>query len=855
MERAAEVVLGVATSVLGELDLEALLYRVLEGARELTGSRYAAIGVLGAADSHFTGTTELAEFITVGLDAEARMAIGALPRGHGLLGELIRDPKPLRLADVGAHPRSYGFPDAHPPMCSFLGVPVLVGGAAFGNLYLTEKAEGELFSEADERAAVMLAELAGVAIDNARRYTGISERREELERTVAALQVTTQIARAIGGQTDLDTILALVAKRGRALVDARILLIELQQGSELIVANGAGELPEGLLGRRVALDGTVADHALRTQRTQRLTDELNRARFEEHGLGASGVHAEDGLVVPLVFRDRTYGVLLAVDRIRDGPRFSREDGHLLEAFAASAATAVATASAVASDLARLASVVESSSDAIVTVGVDGLITSWNRGAEQLYGYSAAEMLGTDGRQLLTPEDEPERAVLGPVLSGETPVRHMETVRVHKDGSRVEVSLGISAIRDGSQRIVGVASIARDVSELKQVEQRLAQTQRLESLGQLAGGVAHDMNNLLGIIINFADFALEKLDGQAGGEEVGEIRSAADRAAALVRQLLLFARQEAASEQDLDLNAIVIELERMLARTIGEHIELHTVLSASPWSVRADRAQLEQIVMNLAVNARDAMSEGGTLTISTANVSCTEAELAGRSGSMPPGDYLCLAISDTGAGMTPEVMTKAYEPFFTTKPAGSGTGLGLATVYGIVTKAGGQLQIDSAEGQGTTVRVYWPAVTGAEQDVAEISPSVTAVAGQGETILVVEDEGALRAIAARILQAAGYRVLLACRPAEAVELLAAHRAEVDLLITDLVMPEMSGVKLGELLRAELPEMPVLYVSGYVARPEVLPADGVFVGKPFTGAELLAGVAAALESAHRLHRRAG
>jgi len=789
MERAVEVVLGVATSVLGELDLDALLDRVLEAARELTGARYAAIGVLGSADSHFTGTTELARFITVGIDADTRAAIGALPRGHGMLGELIREPRPLRLADMGAHPRSYGFPDGHPPMRSFLGVPLMVDGAPFGNLYMTEKAGEEHFSEVDEQAAVMLAELAGVAIANARRYTRVRERREELERTVSALQATTEISRAIGGETDLDSILALVAKRGRALVDARLLLVELRDGPGLVVATGAGELPEGLIGQRVALEGTVADQAMRTKRTQGLTDELNRARFEEHGLGASGVHAEDGLVVPLTFRDRTYGVLFAVDRLHDGPRFSREDAYLLEAFAISAATAVATASAVASDLSGLASVVESSKDAILTVDVAGMITSWNKGAELLYGYRAEEMLGTDGGPLLPQEPEPE--VLASALSGEESVQRVETVRVRKDGAEVEVSLSSAAIRDSKQRIVGVASSARDVSELKRVNEMLAQTQRLESLGQLAGGVAHDMNNLLAIIINFADFALEKIERQPGAEEVGEIRAAADRAAALVGRLLLFARQDAAGEQELDVNVIVGNLERMLSRTIGEHIALRTELTEQPCPIHADRVQIEQVVMNLALNARDAMSEGGSLTISTANVSLDAGDLPAHAGVDQPRDALCLTVSDTGAGMSRAVLDRVFEPFFTTKPTGSGTGLGLATVYGIVTEANGHVQIDSVEGRGTTVHVFWPAyVRSARPAQASIAAGPSVV--EGETILVTEDEEALRAITARILRAAGYEVLTAGLPSEAIELCARHGAAVDMLLTDLVMPEMSGI---------------------------------------------------------------
>jgi signal transduction histidine kinase len=346
IDRTTRRILEVARSVLAELDLDVVLYRVLEAAQDLTDARYAALGVLSES------RTELARFLTRGIDEDTHAAIGSLPSGRGVLGVLIKDPVPLRFDDVGSHPRSYGFPSGHPPMHTFLGVPILIGEEPFGNLYLTEKAGGAEFSAKDEQAVMALAEFAGVAIDHALRYTGAQTRGDELQRTVAALEATTLIARAVGGETDLDVILELVTKQGRALVSARTLLIELKQGDELVVAAGAGELPRGLIGQRVALEDTVASHAMRTGRSQRLEDELNRARFEEHGLGTVGLDAACGLIVPLILRGETHGVLLALDRLTDGPTFSTEDERLLESFAASAATAVAMARSIASDRQR-----------------------------------------------------------------------------------------------------------------------------------------------------------------------------------------------------------------------------------------------------------------------------------------------------------------------------------------------------------------------------------------------------------------------------------------------------------------------------------------------------------------------
>ncbi|MGA9856749.1 MAG: GAF domain-containing sensor histidine kinase [Solirubrobacteraceae bacterium] len=345
MDQGTRAVLTIARGVLADLDVELVLERVLASARELTGARYAALGVLDEAGA------ELSQFLTLGIDDAKRRRIGPLPTGQGVLGELIRTPTPLRIPDVGSHPQSYGYPVGHPPMTSFLGVPIMVAGRPYGNLYLTDKHDALEFTQEDEDAAVLLAEFAGVAIDHARRYSHAEKQRAELQRAVTALDATIQIARALGGQTDLGAILELVAKRGRALVSARTLVIELCAGDELTVAAGAGDLPDGVIGRRVSLTDTVASAALRSRRAQRLTDELNRSRFEQHGLGQLGLQAHDALVVPLVFRNVAYGVLVAVDQLDEGG-FTAEHERLLEAFAASAATAVATAQSVADDRRR-----------------------------------------------------------------------------------------------------------------------------------------------------------------------------------------------------------------------------------------------------------------------------------------------------------------------------------------------------------------------------------------------------------------------------------------------------------------------------------------------------------------------
>jgi signal transduction histidine kinase len=343
-DTALRTLIALGNSVLEESELELVFERVIEAARELTGARYAALGVLDARRER------LERFLTVGIHEDTREMLGEPPSGHGVLGELIRNPEPLRLPDVGAHQRSYGFPIGHPPMETFLGVPILVGGQAWGNLYLTEKQGGE-FTDDDEQAVVMLARYAAIAIDNARRLEQVSGRRDELERTVGAMRATNEISRALAGETDLDVVLELIAKRGRALVGASALVIQLADGNGLRIAAVAGTVDRDIVGRELPIEGTVAGRVLESGQPQRLSDDLNRARFQEAGLGRLGLDAGAGLFVPLAFRTETPGVLAALHPPGVGD-FSAEDERLLTSFATSAASAVVTARSVSSEQLR-----------------------------------------------------------------------------------------------------------------------------------------------------------------------------------------------------------------------------------------------------------------------------------------------------------------------------------------------------------------------------------------------------------------------------------------------------------------------------------------------------------------------
>ena len=633
---------------------------------------------------------------------------------------------------------------------------------------------------------------------------------------------------------------------------------------------------------------------------------------------------------------------------------------------------------------ELAAIVESSADAIIGRTLDGVITSWNRGAEEMYGWTSGEMIGRSVFALV-PSDRAEelRGLLAAVAEGER-VEHLETQRLRKDGSLFDVSLSVSPIRDAAGVIVGASAVARDITttkraldallasearktailnsaldcvismdhqgrvvefnpaaervfgysrqdvvgremaeliippgvrdehraglarylatgegpvlgerleieamradgsvfpaelainrvdppgppiftgylrdvternairaELASAEQRRRQSERLESLGQLAGGVAHDFNNILNMISSYAGFVAEQVaDDDTVRSDVEQITAAAGRAARLTRQLLLFAKRGAAEPEILDLNTVMADTAKLLSRTIGRHIELVVRPAPELPTIRAERGQVEQVLLNLAVNARDAMPAGGTLIMATRETELDE-EYCRSHPDARPGHYVELAVSDTGIGMSADVIAHVFEPFFTTKPKGEGTGLGLATVYGILTEAGGSLSIESEEGNGTIFRVHFPAL---DVPIApDNSPPANPTTVSRGTILVVEDEPAMMTLIARILRRNGFTVLEATNGIDALRLVAAH--DLQLVLTDSVMPQVSGQHLAHELSAIRPHLPVVLMSGYT---EGIPHSDQparksmpLIQKPFTEQALVERVNAILTPGH-------
>jgi PAS domain S-box-containing protein len=530
------------------------------------------------------------------------------------------------------------------------------------------------------------------------------------------------------------------------------------------------------------------------------------------------------------------------------------------------------------DTVKFRGVVESADDAAVGVDPAGNIALANPQAEKLFGYVHGELIDQPV-DTLVPQvsrdpvvrrrrrhigDESNRQIgAGTPLAGK-----------RKDGSEFPVEISLSAIdtkegpllsaaiRDASDRVETRREYARSALQNKRdlMESQLHQSHRLESLGQLAGGVAHDFNNLLAAILNYVSFVSEEIAKEievrphterarldAVLSDVTQIGSAAERAARLTHQLLAFARREVRNLEVLDINAVVGEVETLLRRTIGEHVTLITHAARDLKTVRADRGQIEQVLLNLAVNARDAMPNGGTLSVETENFEVDE-EYAALDPSLQAGPHVRVRVVDTGFGMDRETLDRAFEPFFSTKSKDQGTGLGLATVYGIVTQAAGVIDLHSEVGGGTTVTILLPGI--ASEVTPPDAPRPSTGQHAGETILVVEDEALVLDVASRILTQHGYRVLAARNGAEALKLIESHRGTIHLLLTDVVMPGLTGKDVAEWVSMVRPEIRVLYMSGY--SESVITSQGVIekgvrlVSKPFRAPELLEHVRAVLDA---------
>ncbi len=596
----------------------------------------------------------------------------------------------------------------------------------------------------------------------------------------------------------------------------------------------------------------LTEYVLRTGQPLLVTPEVH-AELERRGeVELIGAPSIDWVGVPLKIGERAIGVLVA-QTYTPGVRYGDTEKQILQFVSTQVAMAIERKRAeerLQESERKYRTLFETSPEAMFVYDYETLrILAVNEAATARYGYSEQEFLALTLRNL-RPEEEQgrleeelgNRPASGAVRTG---IRHRT-----KGGRTLEVELVARPIEFAGQRARLV--LARDVTAHRQLEEQLRQSQKMEAVGQLAGGIAHDFNNLLTAILGSTQLLLHALPaGDPRREDAEEVKTAGLRAAELTRQLLAFSRRQVLSPKVLELNAIVANMDRMLRRLIGEDIQLAASLDPAAGAVNADPGQLEQVLLNLAVNARDAMPTGGRLTIETRPVRLAT-EHVERRYRIPPGEYVLLAVTDTGVGMDEATQTHLFEPFFTTKEVGKGTGLGLATVYGIVKQSGGYVWVYSEPGHGTTVKVYLPRVGAAPEAVvpapmAESQP----LRGGRETVLLVEDATPVRTLARRSLQVWGYTVLDAADPQAALALASGYPESIDLLVTDVVMPGMSGRELAERLVPQRPRMRVLYTSGYtddaMVRQGVLTAGVAFLQKPFVPETLARKVREVLDGA--------
>ena len=476
----------------------------------------------------------------------------------------------------------------------------------------------------------------------------------------------------------------------------------------------------------------------------------------------------------------------------------------------------------------LASLVESSDDAIMGISLDGALLTWNRAATRIYGYESGEILGKPFSSLFAPQWLEEIRTALSALRNQGTVARREISGLKKDGGTIDVAVTVAPIREADGVLTGAAAVVRDIGDYKALREQLLFSQKMEAVGQLAAGVAHDFNNILTVVSGYSSLALSQLDdGDPVHAHIQEVAKAGDRAARLTRQLLAFSRKLILQPRLLNLNEVVAGMDGMLRRLIQEDIVLETAFDPDPGLVKMDPGQMEQVIMNLAVNARDAMPGGGKLHIEISGVDRME-EFAGPA--------VMLAVTDTGTGMDRETQARIFEPFFTTKGQG-GTGLGLSTVFGIVGQSGGAIRVESEPGCGTTFRVYLPRAGDRTPDADSGLQAVDAAGPTGsETILIVEDEDAVRSLISRVLRSHGYNVLAVSNGNEALQECQHNPDGIDLVVTDAVMPLMNGAELTTRLRALNQKIAILLISGHtdstLLHQGVLSEDIAFLQKPFS-----------------------
>jgi PAS domain S-box-containing protein len=741
-------------------------------------------------------------------------------------------------------------------------IPPLAGSRfqseAFRAVAQQTEAEFEALVPPFERwFAVRITPMPEGIVASARDVTGTRRRERALAREAERLAavIETQQAVATAGP-DLGAVTHAVAERLQRLTRAGAAGIFMPENDELVLREASG-FAAGRLGLRIPRNTGLVGRVFATGEILRSDDSLEDPRADRRI--STLLRARSAVIVPLAGAS---GVQAVVALWSDRPHAFNELheqtvrlvagllGAAMEQAGAFAANQLLLIERTAAEE-RFRTLVESIDDVVFRLDrQQRCIDVFGRWLAR-EGHRPEELLGRTTREIVGARAAPvhERAARR-ALAGETVT--YEWIRQSRRGPR-HMQTTLSPQRGAGGEVTGIVGVGRDITQRIEAEQQIRQAQKMEAVGRLAGGVAHDLNNMMMIILGFSDLllpTLERADPRRADTE--EIRKAAERAMHLTRQLLGFGRQGLVARQVVGLNDVVAGMERMLRPLLGEDITLLTRPADGLGGVEADYGQMEQVVMNLALNARDAMRAGGRLLLQTQDVEFAEGYARERYGvDMPAGAYVMLMVSDTGHGMTPDVKAHLFEPFFTTKPATQNTGLGLTTVYGIVVQSGGYIWVDSEPGQGTTFNLCFPRTPPEEPDLDPLR--LTNAPGGNETVLVVEDEDALRLLATRVLGRQGYTVLEAANGREALALVRQTSAPIHLVVTDVVMPEMGGLELAEHLGAALPELPMIFMSGYTEddklQPGIRDSETLFLQKPFSAESLALQVREALDRTSR------
>jgi len=693
-------------------------------------------------------------------------------------------------------------------------------------------------------------------ITERKKTEAVLKRKEEEVRLLARENnILAEIARIISSTLKIEEVYENFANEVQKLIlfDGLIVSIINEKENKVYFRYSAGlQIPGRMIGDSLPIaEGTAAAYILQKRSALFIQGEA-LAEIADHFPGLlpfKGAGIRSLIMAPLVSQDKIVGILGFFTKKANA--YSANDLRLAERVANQIAGAIANSllfedlkksqEALRQSEERYRSILANIEDGYYEVDLAGNFTFFNESLSQMLGYSKEEMVGLNNRQYTDEENARQiYQIFNRVYKTGLPAKQFEAEIIRKDGQKRNVELSVSLIRNNAEKPIGFRGIVRDITERKKAEkemvelqEQLRQAQKMEAIGQLAGGIAHDFNNALTLIRTCSQLALLDLkEADPLKEKFEMINRATEQSANLTRQLLAFSRRQVMELKVVDLNNLIREMDKMLRRVIGEDIELVNNLAEDLGRVRVDPGQMEQVIINLAVNARDAMPRGGRLTIETANVHLDQGYVNGHVG-VNPGDYIRLTVSDTGVGMTPEVRRRIFEPFFTTKEKGKGTGLGLSTVYGIVKQSGGYIYVYSEPGMGATFKIYLPRI----DEELEKEHTGPAELPQGrETILVVEDEKDVRSLIVQILRKQGYQVIEAESGAEAFDACANHEGKISLLLTDVVMPGMSGRELAEKLLSWQPEMKVLYMSGYtddaMIRYGVLEAGMNFMQKPFS-----------------------